>query len=86
MFNSIKNNKIFYLSSVNQLFKAGLRPQEMFFVFHDQWPSYTKKAVNLLFESAVENLTCAMLLGAEEAYCLYRSFIVAVLFTIFYRI
>ena len=67
MFNSIKNNKIFYLSPVNQLLKAGLRQQEMFFVFHDKWPSYTKKAVNLLFESAVENLTCAMLLGEEEA-------------------
>ncbi|MFV9890548.1 MAG: hypothetical protein AB8U54_01550 [Rickettsia conorii subsp. raoultii] len=39
----------------------------MFFVFHNKWPSYTKKAVNLLFESAVENLTCAMLLGEEEA-------------------
>ncbi|CEO17677.1 hypothetical protein RMONA_06605 [Rickettsia monacensis] len=63
----IKNNKIFYLSPVNQLLKEGLRQQEMFFVFHDKWPSYTKKAVNLLFESAVENLTCAMLLGKEEA-------------------
>ncbi|MCC8419156.1 MAG: hypothetical protein LN590_06440 [Rickettsia endosymbiont of Glossina mortisans submortisans] len=67
MFNSIKNNKIFYLSPVNQLLKEGLRQQEMFFVFHDKWPFYSKKAVNLLFESAVENLTCAMLLGEEEA-------------------
>ncbi|AFC73082.1 hypothetical protein [Rickettsia montanensis] len=49
------------------MLKAGLRQQEMFFVFHDKWPFYTKKAVNLLFESAVENLTCAMLLGEEEA-------------------
>ncbi len=63
----LKNNKIFYLSPVNQLLKEGLRLQEMFFVFHDKWPSYTKKAVNLLFESAVENLTCAILLGEEEA-------------------
>lgn len=63
----LKNNKIFYLSPVNQLLKEGLRQQEMFFVFHDKWPSYTKKAVNLLFESAIENLTCAMLLGEEEA-------------------
>lgn len=63
----LKHNKIFYLSPVNQLLKEGLRLQEMFFAFHDKWPPYTKKAVNLLFESAIENLTCAMLLGEEEA-------------------
>lgn len=68
------------------MLKAGLRQQEMFFVFHDKWPFYTKKAVNLLFESAVENLTCAMLLGEEEAILLYRGFIIAVLFTILYQI
>lgn len=34
MFNSIKNNKIFYLAPVNQVLKAGLKQQEMFFVFH----------------------------------------------------
>lgn len=65
--NILKNNKIFYLSPVNQLLKEGLRQQEMFFAFHDKWSSYAKKAVNLLFESVVENLTCAMLLGEEEA-------------------
>lgn len=31
------------------------------------WDSYAEKAINLLFESAVENLTCAMLLGEEKA-------------------
>ncbi|HJD60220.1 MAG TPA: hypothetical protein LFW20_06220 [Rickettsia endosymbiont of Omalisus fontisbellaquei] len=67
MFNSIKNNKIFYLSPVNQLLKEGLRQQEMFFAFQNKWPSYAKKAINLLFENAVENFTCAMLLGEEEA-------------------
>jgi len=63
----INNNKIFYLSPKNQLLKEGLRQQEMFFALQNKWPSYAKKAVNLLFESAVENLTCAMLLGEEEA-------------------
>ncbi|MCC8462222.1 MAG: hypothetical protein LN546_03450 [Rickettsia endosymbiont of Ecitomorpha arachnoides] len=63
----MKNNKIFYLSPVNQLLKEGLRQQKIFFAFHDKWPSYAKKAVNILFESAVENLTCVMLLGEEEA-------------------
>ncbi|MCC8406240.1 MAG: hypothetical protein LN560_01195 [Rickettsia endosymbiont of Sceptobius lativentris] len=65
--NILKNNKIFYLSPVNQLLKEGLRQQKIFFAFHDKWPSYAKKAVNILFESAVENLTCVMLLGEEEA-------------------
>lgn len=60
----INNNKIFYLSPENQLLKEGLRQVELIF-FYEMFGS--KKAINLLFESAVENLTCAMLLGEEEA-------------------
>ncbi|MGI4752693.1 MAG: hypothetical protein ACRYE8_03065 [Janthinobacterium lividum] len=63
----INNKEIFYLVSENQLFEKGLRQVEILSIFEAIWDSYAEKAINLLFESAVENLTCAMLLGEEKA-------------------
>ncbi|HJD55710.1 MAG TPA: hypothetical protein LFW21_03560 [Rickettsia endosymbiont of Pyrocoelia pectoralis] len=63
----INNTEIYNLLPENQLLTEGLRQYKLFFAFQNRWSSYTRKAVNLLFESAIENLTCAMLLGEEEA-------------------
>ncbi|XVN40390.1 MAG: hypothetical protein RCO49_06110 [Rickettsia endosymbiont of Argas persicus] len=63
----INNTKIFYLLPKNQLLEEGLRQYKLFFTFQHRWDSYAKEAINLLFKSAVENLTCAILLGEEAA-------------------
>lgn len=63
----INNKEIFYLLPENQLLEKGLRKVELLSNFEMIWDSYAEKAINLLFESAVENLTCAMLLGEEKA-------------------
>ncbi|MGX6960596.1 MAG: hypothetical protein ACIPMY_05220 [Rickettsia endosymbiont of Pentastiridius leporinus] len=60
----MNNTKIYHLLPENQLLTEGLRQTDLVAVFE---MFLSKNTTNFLFESAVENLTCAMLLGEEEA-------------------